>query len=258
MMNILVNADDFGISDDVNRAIDFCFLNNYIDRASLMVNMPGVKNAIELAKKNNYMDKINLHLNLIEGEPLTDEIKDTAFCVDGKFNSLFLKNTKNRLFINKTTGNAVEKEMHAQIQAFKDYGFDVIRLDSHEHSHTSWSILKILLRNWDKYGISELRLSRNIPSNEMVGLKGIYKKICNKFIIKKNSKGCVAPMNLITLFGSQDDIEKELRVKHYGLHNAELMIHPTMTNEKLKDVFNACNIEQWITHNKCMFTRLLG
>ena len=61
-MNLLINADDFGISDSVNLAIDYCFENNIIQRTSLMVNMDSSDSAVELAKEHGYSDKVGLHL----------------------------------------------------------------------------------------------------------------------------------------------------------------------------------------------------
>ena len=40
-----------------------------------MVNMPYADEAVARAKNAGYGDKVGLHLNLTEGEPLTDSIK---------------------------------------------------------------------------------------------------------------------------------------------------------------------------------------
>ena len=39
MLRIIVNADDLGISEDVNAAIAECFAMRYITSTTLMVNM---------------------------------------------------------------------------------------------------------------------------------------------------------------------------------------------------------------------------
>ena len=74
-MGIVRNADDFGKSTEINNAILTCFKDGLIDRTTIMVNMPGADEAAELAREEGFFDKVGLHLNLTEGEPLTDEIK---------------------------------------------------------------------------------------------------------------------------------------------------------------------------------------
>ncbi len=78
-MRLIVNADDFGYSHDVNMAIVEAFEKGYITNTTIMVNMPGFDEAVELSKKYGFFDKVGLHLNLFEGVPLTGGIKDTVF-----------------------------------------------------------------------------------------------------------------------------------------------------------------------------------
>lgn len=40
---LIINADDYGMSESINQAIEFCLVNEVIDRATLMVNMPYVR-----------------------------------------------------------------------------------------------------------------------------------------------------------------------------------------------------------------------
>lgn len=34
---LIINADDYGMSESINQAIEFCLVNEVIDRATLMV-----------------------------------------------------------------------------------------------------------------------------------------------------------------------------------------------------------------------------
>ena len=67
---IIVNADDFGMSAEANRAIVEAFENNVISSTTLMTNMPGFEEACELAHRRRLLGKIGLHLNLTSGYPL--------------------------------------------------------------------------------------------------------------------------------------------------------------------------------------------
>ena len=57
---IIVNADDFGMSAEANRAIVEAFENNVISSTTLMTNMPGFDEACELAHRRRLLGKIGL------------------------------------------------------------------------------------------------------------------------------------------------------------------------------------------------------
>ena len=213
-MKIITNADDFGLSEDVNRAIDIIINDGKIDRTTLMVNMPYTIQAVKMAKDGNYFSKVGLHINLIEGTPLTKDIKKTKICnKNGEFNGLFFKKLSHRLWINRNERYAVSKEIEAQIKRFIDFGFDTIHLDSHQHTHTNLSILFIVLRLAKIYGFKTVRLSR-----------------INKKIMRYNK-------NNNQFFGSKLDFEKEKIWDEKKCRNTliEVMIHPVLRNCRIVD-----------------------
>lgn len=245
MKKLLINADDFGLSEKVNTAIDFCIRNNLIQRATLMVNMPETLKAVELTKKNNYFNKIGLHINLIEGIPLTLNIKKTSFCNEnGEFNKKFFKKLKNRFFLNKNERKVVEEEIEEQIKKFIELGFKPSHIDSHQHSHINISIFFILLKLAKKYNFTSIRLARNIPIKEIRGLKKLYKNFINRKIVNFNNK--IYKDNTDQFFGSKLDYEKEKGINNLKYENAiiEMMIHPTIENGVIIDNF---------THEKLFF-----
>jgi predicted glycoside hydrolase/deacetylase ChbG (UPF0249 family) len=100
-VNILANADDFGYSASVNKAILFCFENGYINSATLLTNTPGFDEAVQMVRDNQCIKNIGIHINLAEGRPLTN-LGDTFLNADGCFNlqktgkaSGFLQKPKN-------------------------------------------------------------------------------------------------------------------------------------------------------------------
>lgn len=238
MENLIINADDFGLSDKVNTAIDICLKNNWIQRTTLMVNMPDTLKAVELSKSGNYIDKVGLHINLIEGVPLTLNIRKTSFCNNiGEFNGKFFKNLKNRFILSPFEKKAVEQEIEEQIKKFISLGFKPNHLDSHQHSHTNISIFFIILKLARKYDFHSIRLSRNIPVKEITGLKKIYKNFINKKIIKFNDR--INKNYSKQFFGSKEDCEKENIINNSKYKNIsiEMMIHPTIKNGKIIDNF---------------------
>ena len=53
-MDVIVNADDFGMNHNVNLAIDYCFKKNIISSTTIMANMPGFDEAVKLACIGKY------------------------------------------------------------------------------------------------------------------------------------------------------------------------------------------------------------
>jgi len=133
-LRIIVNADDFGMSSSVNKAIFFAFDHGLIFSTSIMANMSGFDEACDMVQRLQVEDgRIGVHLNITEGRALTDRIaKCTRFCdKSGAF-------TGSHLVFSLSTdeSRAVEEEFQAQVQACIDRGILPTHLDSHHHYHT--------------------------------------------------------------------------------------------------------------------------
>lgn len=249
-MRLIINADDFGISENVNHAIDYCFNNSFIQRTTIMVNMDSSDSAVVLAKEHGYADKVGLHLNLVEGTPFTEPVKNTIFCTNGMFNGRALRIQKNRFFLDKQVQEAVECELRAQIEKYIEYGFTLLHIDSHEHTHTNPSIFRLLLPLMKEYGFLSVRLSRNIPENEITGLKKIYKNIFNKKVMKFNRYNQDSQWH-VSFFGSQDDVDKIATDTKYQNSSIEVEVHPVIeTSGRLKDLLHPTGVDMWIKKYK--------
>lgn len=242
-MQIIINADDFGLSKDVNKAIDICIKKDYIQRTTLMVNMPQTLEAVKLAKDGGYLNKVGLHINLIEGIPLTSDIKKTGLCDEsGEFKGAFFKDSKHRIWLTKKEKYAVIKEVESQIRKYKKMGFPIIHLDSHQHSHVNVSVLFIVLKLAKKYGFKSIRLSRNIPRSEIRGIKKIYKDFVNRKIISFNK--IFDHQYESQFFGSKRDCEFEnvYNKKEYENAIIEMMVHPIIRSGKIVDNFTGLKL----------------
>ena len=61
MFEFLINADDLGLSEEVNEAIIYGFQQGFLDRTSLMVNMPFCDDAVRKARQYGFDDKSVAH-----------------------------------------------------------------------------------------------------------------------------------------------------------------------------------------------------
>lgn len=243
-MKVIINADDFGLSTEVNRAITYCFGKGYISQTTIMVNMPYADEAAEIAKKNGFYDKVGIHINLVQGQPLTEKIKKTSLCNDsGEFNNALMKGTK-RFVLTSEEKKAVAIEIQAQIERYLNYGFPLKHIDSHRHAHTNMSVLKILIPIAKNNGFKSMRLSRNLLSkNKASVLKKIYKKRVNALIMRFN--GECGPNG----FGTMPDFSTRYRnaklVDIDSTDYIEIMTHPVYRENELVDAINSISVEKW-------------
>lgn len=184
-MPIIVNADDFGKNDSVNRAICEAFEKGYITSTTLMANMEGAQKAYELARERGIIDRVGVHLNLTEGMPLTSRIRDNQLICgpDGCFNAAFYHNTKYRLYMDRQSIDMIRDELDAQISLFLDLGFKTLHIDSHHHVHTNYPVYLAIKELKDKYDFDYIRLSRNLYRGGSV-TNNIYKHFYNKAVKK--------------------------------------------------------------------------
>ena len=134
--NTIINADDFGLNPSVNKAIISLLKNGKIQRTTVMVNIgDSSKEAFNLLTNNGLIDCAGIHLNLADGEPLTNYIKNTDLCTSSCFNGSQGKESY-RLWCSPKKLYAVYLELDAQIKEYKkNLGKAPMHADAHGHFH---------------------------------------------------------------------------------------------------------------------------
>ncbi|MCR5108688.1 MAG: ChbG/HpnK family deacetylase [Lachnospiraceae bacterium] len=225
-MSFLVNADDFGKNENVTGAVLEAFERGYINFTTLMTNMPYAQTAAHLAFEKGVENNIGLHLNITEGEPLSEGIKSNPLICssDGRFNAAFYHNLKYRLYMDELTITQIMEEFRAQIDKFLSFGFTALHIDSHHHVHTNYPVYVALKRLSVDHHFDYIRLSRNMYHGGNI-LNRIYKKLYNRDIVKICERTC-------DLFGSYQDLlsyidnDKEKLSELLKSRSAEIMVHP--------------------------------
>lgn len=188
MNRLIINADDFGKSQSINRAIDECMKKKYISSTTLMVNMPCAEGAVQLAFDGGYADKVGLHLNLTDGSPLSAAMRNNKrFVTDGVFNRKFHLNTISRFVMTRKDILCIRGELEEQIKKYVQMMGDYanMHVDSHHHIHTDYAVYRALEPLIDKYGIVSIRLTRTISKDGFGMMKKLYKIILNNRIKKE-------------------------------------------------------------------------
>ncbi len=226
-MKYIINADDFGRTETVNKAITEGFKNGFLNRTTIMVNMDNFNEAVELSKKFGFFNKVGLHINILSGTPLTDKIKIFPIFCDsyGNFNGAIFKKHFPRLFISKRAKNALYDEILAQISLYKKAGFTLMHADSHGHTHTFLSILGVFKKALKKEKFSSLRISANVHGSF---LRRVYKKFLNYIINKFNIS------NKYLYFDSLVEILEDFKSINSKDGVCEIMLHPNIFNGEIQ------------------------
>jgi chitin disaccharide deacetylase len=158
LKNLIVNADDLGWTDGVNRGIVEAFHRGIVTSASLLANGAAFAGAVEAARSAPGLG-VGVHLNLTDGVPLADRETVTSLLNDaGEFasrpESLLLRRARGGLSLSE-----VESEWDAQIRKVRDAGIEPTHLDGHKHVHMLPGLFEVALRLAKRHGIGAIRVS---------------------------------------------------------------------------------------------------
>ena len=145
MKQLIVNADDLGLTTGVNRGILQAYQDGIVTSASLLVTGNAFEEAVALARQNPGLD-VGLHLALVEERAvLGREVLPTLVDETGQFprtSGEFLR----RAFLGRIRWDEVEREIAAQIARFQETGLRLSHLDSHQHLHMFLPVFQIVSR----------------------------------------------------------------------------------------------------------------
>lgn len=168
---IIVNADDFGRDEEATLAILECFRQGYINQTTLMVNMPYAEKAVALAKEAGLADKVGLHLNLTQGKPLTESIKDFPEMCDGDGNFRVNRIGCNGKVSSSLTG-AIAKEVKAQAERYISFGLPLMHCDGHHHCHNRPGLYRTILPILKAAGFRSVRNRYTVFGPAWRGVRG--------------------------------------------------------------------------------------
>lgn len=152
---LIVNADDFGASTSINRAVILAHHHGILTTASLMVNGAAADEALALARENPKLG-VGLHLSLAFGTSTlpSSEIPDLVDAKGNFSNDPVAAGCK--YFFNPRCREQIEREVTAQFEKFKATGLKLDHLNGHLHFHLHPTVFKII----SKWPVNSVRLTR--------------------------------------------------------------------------------------------------
>ena len=177
MRRLIVNADDFGLTSGVNRAILEAHSRGIVTSATLMANGSAFAEAVTMAGTVPRLS-LGCHVVLVDGSPVLDPSQAASLLGPGQ-----------REFRRGMAGFAmqamrgllspceVEAEATAQIHKVQSSGVAVSHLDTHKHTHMFPQVLKPLLAAARSCGIRAIRNPvEPIPLMRVIAKPSLWKR----------------------------------------------------------------------------------
>lgn len=147
---LVVNADDFGFTHDVNRGIIEAHTRGILTAATLMANGGAFDDAVRLAHAHPSLD-VGCHLVLVQGSSLAHTGQNLPADVRKLTEALFLRRID------------PYAELRPQIQRILDAGMRPLHLDTHKHTHLLPRVLDAIARLSEEFRIPWVRRPFDFP-----------------------------------------------------------------------------------------------
>ncbi|MBI3650430.1 MAG: hopanoid biosynthesis-associated protein HpnK [Acidobacteria bacterium] len=159
---VIINADDFGASAEVNEAIIRAHQDGVLTSCSLMVTGAAFEQAVQLAKENPKLG-VGIHLVTVVGRSALPQAEIPTL-VDAQGNFSNNPNTAGmKYFFSLRARRELRKELAAQFERFHQTGLPLSHIDGHLHLHIHPVIFKTALELGAKYGAKRMR----VPMEEL-------------------------------------------------------------------------------------------
>ena len=159
MKGLIVTADDFGASIEVNEAVEIGHRRGVLTAASLMVAGPAAADAVRLALRLPSL-RVGLHLVLVEGAPLLppsalEGLVDSA----GRLRADMASAARD-LFFSPALRRRAAAEIEAQFAAFAATGLPLDHVTVHKHYHLHPTVAGLLLEAGARHRLRSARVPR--------------------------------------------------------------------------------------------------
>jgi len=154
--SLIVNADDLGLCEAVNRGIAHAHDRGIVTSASLLAAGDALEHAVDLARARPGLD-LGIHLSLTQTRPVSPaERIPSLIGEDGRLHRDW-RGFLSRYLRKRLPQTEVEAELRAQIEKALATGLSFSHLDSHQHLHMLPGVLPIVVRLAADYGIGAVR-----------------------------------------------------------------------------------------------------
>ena len=190
MRRLIINADDFGLTSGVNRAIVEAHERGVLTSTTLMANALAFAEAVQLSKTSSRWS-VGCHVVLLDGTPLLDPARISSLVPkgNGKAFSDGVAGFAVRSLTGQINPDEVEAEAAAQIWKLKSHGISVSHVDTHKHTHIFPAALQGLLRAARSCGVRAIRNPFEVIAFNFAGSQ---KRLWKRYAQVKTLRGLAA------------------------------------------------------------------
>jgi len=248
---LIVNADDFGLTEKINQAIMEAHDGGLISSTSLLANGQAFDSAVALSRQAPRLG-VGVHLNLTEGKPVVPASSIPSL-INGQGD--FARKPASlwrAMTLGRVSTVHIERELRAQIEKVLAAGIVPTHLDSHKHVHALPVLGSMSIRLASRYGIRAIRrfaegwsalgyLLGRFPRAK----RTILRQRLNSFALAALSRGwrrqlrragvvCAEHFYGVTPTGFLDEELLREILRHLPDGVSELMCHPGFVDEALR------------------------
>lgn len=154
---LIITADDFGLHESVNEAVEEAGRSGILTAASLMISGPAAADAIRRARRMPLL-RVGLHLVLADGWATLSHGQIPAFADPDGFMSGNLVRRGVKIFASRRIRRQLEAEIRAQFAAYRRSGLSFDHVNVHKHFHLHPDVLTVLLSVARDYGVRAIRV----------------------------------------------------------------------------------------------------
>ena len=157
MNRLAITADDFGLSEPVNAAVEEAHRRGILSAASLMVGAPAAADAVRRARALPGL-RVGLHVVLVNDDPLSPRAQIPALVdASGRLRK-DLVGYSVRSVMAPSVRRQIRAEITAQFEAYRATGLPLDHVNAHRHFHLNPIVAAAIVDIGRRYGMRALRV----------------------------------------------------------------------------------------------------
>jgi predicted glycoside hydrolase/deacetylase ChbG (UPF0249 family) len=190
---LILNADDFGLTPGINRAIAELHSAGALTSATLMANGPAFEDAVAIARAHPTLG-IGCHIVLTDGTPVSSPEKIPSLLgPDRKTFRPSLSAFLYALLRNQIREEEVALEATAQIQKLQAAGIHITHIDTHKHTHLFSTITRPLLAACEAAAIPAIRNPFEPPCSRHLNHGSLSRRVAMALISRLRPRFAAHP-----------------------------------------------------------------
>ena len=239
MHKLIITADDYGMCESVNRAIEACAASGVVLSTNVMANMDCAGDASHFRKAYPRVS-VGIHYNFTVGRPISPA-SQVASLIDEQGDFLSYKKIREKCKAKTYLKKEVEIEMKAQYDRYVSICGQPDYWNTHENVHVDPWLYQLFCDVNMSYGIMKMRTHRRIyvPSSTGKSDKSwkwtltnpIKQMMLSQWKRKCKRNGVHSPDGLLVRMNENDKLNLPYLFTHIDWHKddvAEIAIHPAL------------------------------